>query len=129
MDDKQDGGEKTVMWHGVTNIKTSEDGSISADADIPMESAWFSGHFPQNPILPGIAQMDMVHGMVERALGGQVSIKRISRIRFKKIIRPGDRLEIKTSAINKETGSFSFSIMVNTETVCSGNMMVDVEQP
>ena len=114
------------MWHFIKEINIFRNGEISAFVEIPVGSAWFSGHFPNDPILPGIAQIDMVHNLVGQVLDDKASIKRLNRIRFKKIIRPGDQLEIKTSAIDTETGSFSFCIMVSADIVCNGNMTITI---
>lgn len=112
------------MWHTVTDVKSSENGAISATAIIPVHSEWFSGHFPNDPILPGIAQIGFVYDMLKQVFDGKVDIQNLSRIRFKKIIRPGDQLEIRASVIDTKKESFSFSIMVNTDVVCSGSMTV-----
>jgi 3-hydroxymyristoyl/3-hydroxydecanoyl-(acyl carrier protein) dehydratase len=116
------------MWHSVRDIITSGDGEISARVDISRDSEWFSGHFPDDPILPGIAQIDMVHGLVGQVLGGRANIRRLNRIRFKKIIRPGDCLEIRTSAVGSGADAVTFSVLVDADVVCSGSITVSSDQ-
>jgi len=48
----------------------------------------FAGHFPGNPILPGIVQIEMVKFAVEQAHGNRFWIRAIKKTKFASLIRP-----------------------------------------
>jgi len=73
---------------------------------------YFKGHFPSNPIMPGvliietIAQVGAVSLlMMPENKGKLVLFAGIDKARFKKIVKPGDKLEIEV-----EMGSFKRNI-------------------
>ncbi len=81
-------------WHVLGRVETSDTGEMHTDVQIPPESLWFSGHFPGEPVLPGIAQLGIAYDAVCQALGGQISITGFSRVKFKKMVRPLDCLKV-----------------------------------
>ena len=84
------------------------------------DSFWFSGHFPDNPVLPGIAQLSTVFDLIRQSTDGKVSIKEIKRVKFKQIINPNDPLEIQAVRNQLEPDTYSFVIRVKEETACQG---------
>ncbi len=86
------------------------------------DSLWFSGHFPDNPILPGIAQLSIVLDMIQQAFTTKISIQEFKRVKFKQIIKPDDLLEIQAVRSEKERDTYSFMIQVRGETACQGIM-------
>ncbi len=112
------------MWYVIKNISDSDPGEKSVDIQVPPESAWFSGHFPGNPILPGIAQLGMVFDAINQPDNQGFEIKEIRRVRFKQIIRPGDPLRLTIKPRENEAGVYDFRIQVDAELVCSGVMVV-----
>jgi 3-hydroxymyristoyl/3-hydroxydecanoyl-(acyl carrier protein) dehydratase len=52
------------QWSLLKKVKATNNNHIEALADVSDDSPWFSGHFPGEPILPGIA---LVH-IVEQAI-------------------------------------------------------------
>jgi len=62
--------------------------------EIPAGLAWFDGHFPDAPILPGVAQVGWAIAFAREhfALGGDP--KRIERVKFLHTARPGARLDM-----------------------------------
>ena len=113
------------MWYKVNNMNRSEENEISADIRVPSDSPWFDGHFPGEPILPGVAQIGMVFDVISKARNRDLKISSVRRVRFKGIIRPDDRLKIMAAPLKQEVGSFSFRIMIRDEAVCSGVMTVE----
>ena len=87
------------------------------------QSPWFSGHFPDNPILPGIAQLKMVADLIAASRDDAVCIRGLSRIKFRKIVRPGEPLDI-YATIDKGNDQYAFRITSSNEEVCSGMMLV-----
>ncbi|MBU1568883.1 MAG: hypothetical protein KJ630_25070 [Proteobacteria bacterium] len=84
-------------------------------------SPWFSGHFPNNPILPGIAQLKMVVDVITKLGADNVCLTGLSRVKFRKIVRPGEQLDIQVTRSNTEN-HYTFRITSGNEDVCSGKM-------
>ena len=112
------------MWYVIKNIYDSNPEEISLDIQVPSESNWFSGHFPGEPILPGIAQLGMVFDAINRSEGRNIKITGIRRVRFKQIIRPDDPLHLTIKPHKNGSGAYDFRIQVNAELACSGIMTV-----
>jgi 3-hydroxyacyl-[acyl-carrier-protein] dehydratase len=113
------------MWYMLEEMNRSEENEISADIHVPPDSPWFDGHFPGEPILPGVAQIGMVFDAIRKARNPNLKISSVRRVRFKRIIRPDDQLKIIAAPLKKEAGSYSFRILIQDEVVCSGMMTVE----
>ena len=62
---------------------------------IPADLAWFEGHFPGNPVLPGVAQLDgLVARQVERLWPDAGALRAVKRLKFSQLIRPGERISV-----------------------------------
>ncbi len=108
-------------WYKLLFIATDDDGGVTAQVSTSSDSPWFSGHFPGDPVLPGIAQLDMVVECIEQATGKRLLVQGLSRVKFKKLIRPGDVLDIQAT-VGKSEKSFNFQIINNDRPVCSGKL-------
>jgi len=113
------------MWYMLKEMNGSEGNEISAGIQVPPDSHWFDGHFPGEPILPGVAQIGMVLDAIRNARNQDLKISSVRRVRFKRIIRPDDRLTIIATPMKQAVDSYSFRILVRDETVCSGVMTVE----
>jgi 3-hydroxymyristoyl/3-hydroxydecanoyl-(acyl carrier protein) dehydratase len=109
-------------WHAVGPVETLPSGEWRAAVRVPAGSDWFAGHFPGDPILPGIAQLGMVEAVARRALGGRVRLSGFSRIKFKKIVRPGDELTVTLTRRPELPGVLAFRLESGGEVACSGNL-------
>ena len=114
-----------MQWYSIKNVRQSDVNEITADIRVPPDSPWFNGHFPADPILPGVAQLGFVFDIISRSHDRELTISSVRRIRFKQIIRPNDRLSVIATPLNGHAGSYSFRIMVEGELVCSGVMTVE----
>jgi len=112
-------------WYSLTNIKRSSSNEILADAIASGNSPWFSGHFPGEPILPGVALLGMVFDAIKQACGKNLKISGIKRVKFKQIIKPGDKIQILASKKNDDNGLYTFQVMVDSQIACNGIMTVE----
>jgi 3-hydroxymyristoyl/3-hydroxydecanoyl-(acyl carrier protein) dehydratase len=112
------------MWYTLVEVKQSVEFEISAKVKIDSESPWFAGHFPGAPILPGVAQLGIVSDVISKFNKNDLYIKSLSRVKFKKLCKPGDLLVIYALSGNREN-SYSFRIEVSKEEVCSGVLMLE----
>lgn len=116
--------DETTGWK--LSIRKTED-AVTARADVPAASRWFEGHFPGDPILPGIAQLALVIEVLKRALGPKTAAVRFSRVRFKQLIRPGDRLALDIRPKPEDARRFAFRITCGTEPALAGSVTVSGE--
>jgi len=115
------------MWYLLLDLEMLAPSDIRARVTVNHDSPWFSGHFPDHPILPGIAQLKMVADVIARARQEHLWIKRLHRVKFKRIVGPGERLEIHAAATDTD-GLYSFRITHETQDVCSGMISLDDNQ-
>ncbi len=69
---------------------------------VPTNLAYFEGHFPENPVLPAIAMIDLSLEAISQNLSRSVKLKKISQAKFLKVIVPGSELKIKVEKISSE---------------------------
>jgi len=114
-------------FSGLNNEKIIErtENSVSLEFFIPDTSPYFDGHFQGFPILPAVAQTELVVRFAAKYLGTGVGLLEIKRVKFINFIRPFTPLLLKL--IKKEkTISFTLSspdneTVYSTGTVTPGN--------
>lgn len=113
-------------WNLLKEVCTEDDGDIRAVAEVPVDSVWFSGHFPGEPILPGIALIHVVEQaiiQVAQTKGISLQAQSLKRVKFMRPVRPGSTLLIDVNIENTQNDfMFSFKVMVRENIVCSGSM-------
>lgn len=101
---------------------------IEALAEVPENSPWFSGHFPGEPILPGIALVYVVKQAIQQEAqkrGEQFELRALKRIRFVQPVRPGDPLSLNIRAAETDGERvFHFKIFCRGTMVSSGMIAV-----
>jgi len=112
-------------WYSLTNIKRSSSNEILADAIASVKSPWFSGHFPGEPILPGVAQLGMVFDAINRVCGNHLKISGVKRVKFKQIIKPSNKIQIVAREKNDDNSLYTFQIKVDSQIACNGIMTVE----
>ena len=112
------------QWNLLRDVNTGKSNEIEALAYVPMDSPWFSGHFPGEPILPGIALLHMVEQAILKdaeTRNERIKLDTLRRIRFVQPVRPGETISINISG--EEVGEeilFSFKATNKENIVCSG---------
>lgn len=112
------------MWYTIKNFAIDSDRAITAQVQVPAGCVWFDGHFPNLPILPGVAQLTLVADLLNRALERSVAVRSVSRIRFKQMIRPDDTIAVSLSPTQKDAATYGFRLSNGSELVCSGTITI-----
>ncbi len=104
----------------VENRKTTESG-CEATMSFPPECDFFDGHFEGAPVLPGVVQTGTAVRELERLLGRSVRVKEIKKLKFAKVVHPGDRVEFSLS--RKGDAEWTFRYESDGE-LCSSGILV-----
>lgn len=75
------------------------------------------GHFPGNPVVPGVVLLDRVAAAAERGFGTRIS--GLPQVKFLRPLRPGDGAELR---IERDGASACFAIRRAQELVASGTL-------
>lgn len=71
----------------IKEIKKTEKG-IEAFIHLDKNHEVFKGHFPGNPVMPGVCMIQIIKELTEEAVGKKLFLKTSSNIKFMTIINP-----------------------------------------
>ena len=103
-------------------VQRQETGGSGRQVSVPADSIWFQGHFPGDPLLPGIAQLHLVMETIRSSLNADIRLVGLKRVRFKRVIRPEETIVIAVDPVQDKLGLYRFHLTVEGETACSGLM-------
>ncbi|MHB1275077.1 MAG: 3-hydroxyacyl-ACP dehydratase FabZ [Candidatus Humimicrobiaceae bacterium] len=102
---------------------------------VSKDEYYFKGHFPGNPIMPGViivetlAQVGAIMMLtLEKFKGKLVLFAGIDKVRFKKIVKPGDVLELEVKILNirLNIGKGVGKATVNGDLACSAEFLFSI---
>lgn len=113
----------------VDEIDIDADGTAHAKYLVKEDEFFCRGHFPGNPIVPGVIQCEIMAQscalLVKDEIKGRTTLySGIDNVRFKNIVRPGDLCEI-TAKLTGRRGLLFFCeavLKVNEKLCCKGNL-------
>lgn len=90
--------------------------------DVPYDLAYFSGHFPSAPVVPGVAQISWAMSLAERDLQPGLAFAGMEALKFQRLLRPGDTavLALKWDAAKQK---LYFAFTVNDAPCSSGRIL------
>jgi 3-hydroxyacyl-[acyl-carrier-protein] dehydratase len=112
------------MWYSLVSLEQTGADRLCATITTEADAPWYDGHFPGKPVLPGVAQLEMVAELISTLLGRPVFVDSISRVKFRKLIVPGELLEIQVSRDDRKKG-YVFQITNRQENVSSGILTIN----
>ena len=68
--------------------------SIARRLEVPENLSCLEGHFPGQPILPGLVQLRWAFDCAREWLGAPVPIATMEALKFRAVLRPGDRFTL-----------------------------------
>ncbi len=88
---------------------------------LPADLFQFKGHFPGQPILPGIAQVDWAARYSEKYIGHFGSYSKLGQLKFSKLIEAEQTVTLKLRHVkNKRRIHFSYEV---DKEVCSSGFL------
>lgn len=100
-------------------IKT--DSQMAADLTFLGDSAYFNGHFPEFPILPGVIQMHFVFYFIRLFFHINVFAFDVVKLKYSSVILPDTLTHLEFTRINENEFSFTYS---QKEKICSTGKIV-----
>ena len=120
----------------IDNVISIEEGNnIHASINIKNDDIFLEGHFPGNPIVPGVILIEAM-GQASGILGFKTMgktpeegsiyvIAGVDKARFRQRVLPGEKVDIFSKVLGSKNGIWKFECFaeVNGKLVCSANIL------
>ena len=109
--------------------------SLVAIKNVTFNEPQFTGHFPEQPIMPGVMIVEALaqatgilafKSEVGKPIDGQIyMLVGIDKVRFKRIVEPGDqiRLEVEVMVVKRGIWKFKCRASVDDQIVTTAELM------
>ena len=104
--------------------QTETDGQWTLNLSIPPDLAFFSGHFPKTPVLPGVVQVDWALALGQQLLDLPPRFAGMEVLKFQQLVRPGDAIEL-ILRFDRERGKLHFAYRNATAPCASGRILLE----
>ena len=99
--------------------------SITAYKNLSANEAFFEGHFPENPVFPGVllleamAQTAGILGFYTQgktvADGSTYYFAGVDKLRFKRVCVPGDQVMLRAAVVSEKRGIWKFDVSADVD--------------
>ena len=100
----------------VDRVTEMEGSHITALKNVTINEPFFNGHFPSKPVMPGVLQIEamaqvagilMIHTIGAR--GKLALFMSCDKVKFRKVVTPGDQLVIQAELIKNRGGKMGIA--------------------
>ncbi len=120
-------------WLPLKTPRMTPEGRWESVAQFEPSSEWFSGHFDECPLVPGVTLLALAAEIVKRQgreQGRSLEVSGFSRVRFKQLVFPDEELHISVAAMpSGPEAKLDFHITCRGETVAQGLLKASEEVP
>jgi len=113
-------------WLPLKDTGVTPDGRWEGRVRFSPSSEWFSGHFEECPLLPGVALLALVVETVKKQgekQGRVLEISNFSRVRFKGFVFPNEELHISVAGmLSGDKARLDFHVVCHGDTVAQGEL-------
>lgn len=104
--------------------QTEADGEWSLQLAVPPDLAYFSGHFPKAPVLPGVVQVEWAMSLGRQLMNLPEKFAGMEVLKFQQLVRPGDEIQLHLR-FDATRGKLYFAYRNATATCSSGRILLE----
>ncbi|MBO9693332.1 3-hydroxyacyl-ACP dehydratase [Chryseobacterium sp.] len=91
-------------FYTLTSYEKTEDGKFTVYIHLNKDHDIFKGHFPGNPVTPGVCMMQIIKELTEELTGSKLFLKTASNVKFMAIINPFETPDLQLQLDIDENG-------------------------
>ncbi len=86
------------QWPEISDARFDGE-TLSMALHIAPDLKWFEGHFPDNPVLPGVVQVHWAVSLAKKLLVSETQFSQVENLKFKSVVLPGMHLTLVYSGV------------------------------
>lgn len=114
--------EKFTLLPLVESVRRT-DTRVILDLRIPADVLYFNGHFPDRPVLPGVAQVAWAHAFGNQHFDMPGDFRGMEALKFHRFIEPGDSIRL-TLSYNPDKRKLVFNYESDKGVHSSGRLLM-----
>jgi 3-hydroxymyristoyl/3-hydroxydecanoyl-(acyl carrier protein) dehydratase len=118
-------------WLPLEDLRITHEGRWESSVRLGPSSQWFSGHFDDCPLVPGVALLALAAETVKRQgreQGRPLEVSGFSGVRFRRLVFPGEELLISVGAMPPGSeAKLDFHVTSHGHTIVHGVMKATEE--
>ena len=75
-------------FYTISSQEQTSDGNFTANINVNAAHEVFKGHFPGNPVMPGVCMMQIIKELVEGIIESDLFMQSLSNVKFMALINP-----------------------------------------
>jgi len=111
-------------WLPLKDLRITSEGGWESSVQLESSSEWFSGHFDEYPLVPGVALLALAAETVKtqgREQGRPLEVSGFSGVRFRRLVFPGEELLISVDAMPPGSeAKLDFHVTCHGQTIVHG---------
>ena len=109
---------KLKSIYRIKSIK-SDKNEITVSISFNKEHEVFTGHFPGNPVVPGVVQVQILKDLMESELKSKIFLNKTKTIKYLNVIIPGKHKVVEFEISYKQISEKDYSVkcIVKSETM------------
>ncbi|WP_082498281.1 3-hydroxyacyl-ACP dehydratase [Chryseobacterium sp. Leaf180] len=81
-------------FYRVEKLSNDDSGNFTAEIKLNPSHNIFKGHFPGNPVTPGVCMMQIVKDLTEKCTAEKLFLKSASNVKFMSVINPEENPDL-----------------------------------
>lgn len=113
--------QTTPVWQQTAADDSAQTYTFSGR--VPLDLAYFGGHFAQFPLVPGVVEIQWAMALVKRFDWGCRPVEGMENLKYQQFVRPNDEVELHLHH-DAAKGKIHFSVQQNGQMCASGRMVL-----
>ena len=109
------------LW---ADAETLSDGHAAFTGRVPLDLAYFGGHFASFPLVPGVVELQWVRDLAVRYPWGNQRVVRVENLKYQQFVRPHDEIRIGLQ-YDAEKNKLAFKITAEDKPCASGRIVFE----
>ncbi len=95
-----------------------QEGNVNAEISLNPDHTIYEGHFPNNPVTPGVCQIQIVRDVLSQVLNQQVFLSEAKNIKFLNVLLPSEtELKLKLEYSEIDLGYKTKAVLLSGEKI------------